>query len=68
MTRSQNIPVSKDPEELRIQAAQERIARMVEFQQQLFYSRLVHGMKGRQRQGTGRSCQYQNIAPIDTVE
>jgi hypothetical protein len=68
MTRSQNIPVSKDPEEIRIQAAQERIARMVECQQQLFDSRLVDGMKGRQIQSTDRSLQHQNIAPIDRAE
>lgn len=68
MLRSQSIPVSRRPEEIRIQEAEERRARMADFQDQMFYNRLVSGMKEQQSQAICKRHQQERQSLIDSIE
>jgi hypothetical protein len=68
MTQSSSIPITGNSKAARDEAdQQERDAKMVDFQDYLFYSRIVHGMKQRQTKARCIDLRYQNQALIDHI-
>lgn len=52
MTATRTIPIAFDPKRAQLQADEDRMARMAELQDRMFYSRLVNGMRERQIQSS----------------
>eukprot|EP00980_Cylindrotheca_fusiformis_P021056 scaffold8070_cov117-Cylindrotheca_fusiformis.AAC.4 len=67
MTHSQSIPIAMDPKASREEADERRSIMMADFQDYLFYSRIVQGIQ--QRQGKSRciDLRCQNQALIDHI-
>jgi hypothetical protein len=66
MTQSRSIPITGNSKAARDEADQQR-DEMVDFQDYLFYSRIVDGMKKRQAKTRCIDLRYQNQALIDHI-
>jgi hypothetical protein len=67
MTQSRSIPITGNSKAARDEADQQRDAKMADFQDYLFYSRIVDGMKKRQAKTRCIDLRYQNQALIDHI-
>jgi hypothetical protein len=67
MTQSRSIPITGNSKAARDEAEQQRDAKLVDFQDYLFYSRIVYGMQKRQNKARCIDLRYQNQALIDHI-
>jgi hypothetical protein len=68
MARSQSIPIVRDPKIMQEEADQESNFMMADYQDYIFYVRLLNGIEERQKEIKHADLRYQNEALINKIK
>jgi hypothetical protein len=68
MAKSQSIPIVRDPKIMQEEADQVSNAMMADYQDYIFYTRLLNGIEERQKEIKHADLRYQNEALINRIK